>query len=236
MRQAHLAEPDDSGLDQVNPASTCVHWSCTRNARAPPPLPSSLVPQPRGRARLRLPLILRWSTPQPGGGSTWPSPHSVHSSASSAPGSTAASGHSLPNGEGDGSQVATATTHVMVDAGAIAPSIAYQRAMPQDQQTAIQTRRVPGADAGEPAGPQPNRAPVRRVADRRSRALPGPPPTCRSNCSSPTVSDARATSRRRGRRTSWRFRRNPRRPSSTSTLRRRRSGGPSAWRTGRLSA
>lgn len=44
----------------------------------------------------------------------------------------------------NGSQVATATTHVMVDAGAISPSIAYQRAMPQDQQTAIQHAELLG--------------------------------------------------------------------------------------------
>ena len=49
-----------------------------------------------------------------------------------------------PNGQGDGLQVATATTHVMVDAGGSSPSIAYQRALPQDRDTAIKHAELLG--------------------------------------------------------------------------------------------
>ena len=49
-----------------------------------------------------------------------------------------------PNGEGDGLQVATATTHVMVDAGASSQSIAYKRALLQDQETATKHAELLG--------------------------------------------------------------------------------------------
>jgi hypothetical protein len=56
-----------------------------------------------------------------------------------------------PNGEGDGLQVATATTHVMVDAGASSQSIAYQRALPQDQETATKHAELLGRTIVSPS-------------------------------------------------------------------------------------
>ena len=51
---------------------------------------------------------------------------------------------------GGGLQIATATTHVMVDAPASEPSLAFQRALPQDVQTAVKHSELVGRVAVSP--------------------------------------------------------------------------------------
>ena len=49
-----------------------------------------------------------------------------------------------PNGEEDGLQIATATTHVMIDTPASSPPLAFSRALPQDVETSVKHAELLG--------------------------------------------------------------------------------------------
>jgi hypothetical protein len=49
-----------------------------------------------------------------------------------------------PNGEENGLEIATATTHVMIDTPASEPSLAFSRALPQDDETAVKHAELLG--------------------------------------------------------------------------------------------